>query len=63
MNHLIYSGIEFEGDNGPVMLKTWDGVPWLFYKHPGGQWVSLRKATSDDIEAVLNIAGLKSRKV
>lgn len=25
----------------------WGG--WLFFKHPDGQWVSLRKATDDDL--------------
>ena len=28
----------------------WSG--WLFYKHPDGQWVSLRKATDADIAAI-----------
>lgn len=23
---------------------------WLFYKHPDGQWVSIRKATELDLE-------------
>ena len=25
---------------------------WLCYKHPDGQWVTLRKATNDDIEKI-----------
>jgi hypothetical protein len=25
---------------------------WLLYKHPDGQWVTLRKATRDDIAAI-----------
>lgn len=25
---------------------------WLLYKHPDGQWVSLRKATDDDIKRI-----------
>lgn len=25
-----------------------DLIGWLFYKHPDGQWVSLRKATESD---------------
>ena len=28
---------------------------WILYKHPDGQWVTLRKATDDDI-AVMNRA-------
>ncbi len=23
---------------------------WILYKHPDGQWVTLRKATDDDLE-------------
>lgn len=23
---------------------------WVFYKHPDGQWVTLRKATKEEIE-------------
>lgn len=23
---------------------------WVYYKHPDGQWVTLRKATGDEIE-------------
>lgn len=30
----------------------WNG--WLLYKHPDGQWVSLRKATEEDWNAVGN---------
>lgn len=22
---------------------------WVYYKHPGGQWVTLRKATEDEM--------------
>jgi hypothetical protein len=28
----------------------WAG--WLFYKHPDGQWVSLRKATEEDVARI-----------
>ncbi len=28
----------------------WDG--WLAYQHPDGQWVSLRKASEDDLHAI-----------
>lgn len=27
-----------------------EAAGWLLYKHPDGQWVTLRKATNDDIE-------------
>jgi len=58
----IDQGIEFDGNNGPALLKTWGGNPWLFYKHPDGQWVSLRQASERDVEDVLKIAGLKPRQ-
>ena len=36
-----------------MLLKKWhDDNLWLFYKHPDGQWVSLRKATDDDLFAL-----------
>jgi hypothetical protein len=25
---------------------------WILYKHPDGQWVTLRKATQDDIDRI-----------
>ena len=25
---------------------------WLFFRHPEGQWVSLRKATDDDLASI-----------
>ena len=42
-----------------MMKLEWWGTPkqlWIFYQHPDGQWVSLRVATSDDIQR-LNRAG------
>ena len=37
-----------------MKLDYWSGKeggdPWLFYKHPDGQWVSVRKPTTADIE-------------
>ena len=35
-----------------MMLGTWGDEKWMFYKHPDGQWVSLREATDDDIHRV-----------
>ena len=32
--------------------SEWNG--WLVYKHPDGQWVSLRKATDADISELAN---------
>ena len=31
--------------------KHWT-AGWILYKHPDGQWVTLRKATDDDISAM-----------
>jgi len=40
--------------HGELMLKKWgeDGEMWVFRKHPDGQWVSMRKATDDDMRKV-----------
>ena len=32
-----------------MMLKNWEGEPWIFFKHPDGQWVSYRQASERDI--------------
>ena len=42
---------------------AWSG--WLFYQHPDGQWVSLRKATDADIASItkqLVAAGWPTKK-
>jgi hypothetical protein len=33
-----------------IMMIIYEGEwkDWIAYKHPDGQWVSLRKATNDD---------------
>ena len=31
-----------------IMVRDWGGEPWLFYRHPDGQWVSLRKAKEEE---------------
>jgi hypothetical protein len=47
--------IEFyDGGSSRQMKYVYPDSPhsfagWLFYRHPDGQWVSLRKATDDDI--------------
>lgn len=43
-----------------ILVKTWDGknavcvegrfYGWAFYKHPDGQWVTIRKASDDEID-------------
>ena len=35
-------------------LVRWDGEPWLIWKHPDGQWVTWRPATSRDVELILH---------
>lgn len=50
-------GITFHS-NGKEMMLVYDNEPrvemrgWLLYRHPDGQWVSLRKATDADIETI-----------
>lgn len=50
-------GLNFE-TNGKQMKYCYPDCPreslrgWLLYKHPDGQWVSLRKATDADISAI-----------
>ena len=45
-------GIEFyDAISGRQMLLVAEGesfAGWLCYRHPDGQWVSLRKATNED---------------
>ena len=35
-----------------MLLKTWGGTPWLFFRGADGDWVSLREATTEDIESI-----------
>lgn len=48
----------FDRRNDREMLLVGDDEPqagwrgWLFYRHPDGQWVSLRKATDEDRKAI-----------
>lgn len=50
--------IEFhDAVRGPMLIRELEGTPWLCYKHPDGQWVTLRKVTDEDI------AMLKSRHI
>jgi hypothetical protein len=49
-------GLEFEA-NGKQMKYVYPDTPhsaagWLLYRHPDGQWVTLRKATDADIVAI-----------
>jgi hypothetical protein len=41
--------------HGELMIKQWGDELWIFFKHPDGQWVSMRKATEDDIAKVRNL--------
>jgi hypothetical protein len=36
---------------------------WLCFKHPDGQWVTLRKATDDDLETLRPILEYKHRRM
>ncbi len=41
-----------DANRGEMMLTSQfqQGVPWICYRHPDGQWVSLRRATEDDLQ-------------
>ena len=50
--------LRFES-NGREMLYVYpdtkhEAAGWLLYRHPDGQWVSLRRATDADIRAMSN---------
>lgn len=55
--HYDPPGLNFEA-NGRQMKYCYPDCPreslrgWLLYKHPDGQWVTLRKATETDIAAI-----------
>ena len=40
--------------------RDFDG--WLCYRHPDGQWVSLRKATEEDFTRLLTMAERDARR-
>lgn len=43
----------FLDDQGKEFLvKLWGGEPWIFYRHPDGQWVSLRKVGSGELPSL-----------
>ena len=51
------SGTKFFANGREMMLVLTDEPRkdmhgWLLYRHPDGQWVSLRKATDADISAI-----------
>jgi hypothetical protein len=56
-DHYDPPGLNFEV-NGKQMKYCYPDCPreslrgWILYKHPDGQWVTLRKATDDDIRRI-----------
>lgn len=37
-------GFTYVSENGRrLLIRMWNDEPWIFYKHPDGQWVSLQK--------------------
>lgn len=42
-----------------MLMGDWSGETWIFYKHPAGNWVSLRKANEDDIDKVNKLFTIK----
>ena len=55
--HYEPRGIVFWARNRTMMLVS-DEEPreslrgWLLYRHPAGNWVTLRKATKSDLDAI-----------
>jgi len=45
----------FDNASGRTMMLVYEGEwkDWICYKHPDGQWVSLRKAATDDWRALV----------
>ena len=43
-------------DYKPFYVRDWGGEPWLFYWHPHGKWVSLRRADSVECNIMSNFA-------
>lgn len=56
MKHYEPKGFRFfDNATGREMLLVAEGesyAGWLCYKHPDGQWVTLRKATPDDLSRI-----------
>ena len=45
-NEALKRGFVYTSENGrKLLVRMWNDEPWIFYKHPDGQWVSLRKIT------------------
>ena len=44
----------FDAASERFMRLMYDGpyAGWIFFRHPDGQWVSLRKATDDDMDRI-----------
>ena len=58
---LAVAPLRFEA-NGKEMMYCYpdskhDLAGWILYRHPDGQWVTLRKATDQDISA-MTVAGV-----
>lgn len=58
MNNANPPGLEFYDDGSKCTMKyvypdtEHPAAGWLLYKHPDGQWVTLRKATENDIQKI-----------
>lgn len=46
----------FDKNYGPMRLAWLSGELWLTYKHPGGQYVTLREASDADLEVITALA-------
>jgi hypothetical protein len=52
-NYLDEQGFTFTDLRGKeYLVRIWhDGNAWLFYRHPDGEWVSLRKVSQQEVWA------------
>lgn len=54
---LMAEGVNQRGHKRAVETDRTDRLyGWVFYKHPDGQWVTLRKATPDELAEAEGIA-------
>ena len=59
-NNYEPNGIKFYANKREMMIVDKNEeqyAGWLLFKHPDGQWVTLRKATEDDM-GKLNTCGI-----
>jgi hypothetical protein len=51
-----FRALSVRGGKSDCSFRSFGGVVWLFYRHPDGQWVTLREATELDLASVIGAA-------